>query len=126
MEQMITIKEAAKLVNLPTHTVRYYEQEGLLHPLKRDANGNRVFNEDDIEWLKFICCLRGTGMSISEMKKFVGFYSSGDPTMEERMKILCDHKQSLLEKMNEMNNFLEKINQKIQWYDGQRKNFLNK
>ncbi|MCM8709805.1 MerR family transcriptional regulator [Clostridium sp. SYSU_GA19001] len=126
MEEFITIKEAASIVNLPTHTVRYYEQEGLLHPIKRDGNGNRLFTADDIEWLKFICCLRETGMSISEMKKFVAFYSSGDPSMEKRMKILCDHKEALLKKIKEMNSLLDKINNKIQWYDMQRKKYLNK
>ncbi|MHC1683332.1 MAG: MerR family transcriptional regulator [Clostridiaceae bacterium] len=125
MEEVISIKEAANLVNLPSHTVRYYEQEGLLHAIKRDESGNRIFTFDDIERLRFICCLRGTGMSIAEMKKFFGFYSKHDETMEKRMNILCDHKEALLEKINEMNKFLEKIDHKIQWYDGQRKKHLN-
>lgn len=125
MEEYISIREAANMVNLPSHTVRYYEQEGLLLTVKRDESGNRIFTLDDIERLRFICCLRGTGMSIAEMKKFFGFYLQDDPTMEKRMDILCDHKEALLEKINEMNKFLEKIDHKIQWYDGQRKKHLN-
>lgn len=39
------IKEAAAKVGLPTHTLRYYEQQGLLPFIKRDENGNRIFSE---------------------------------------------------------------------------------
>ncbi|WP_445506205.1 MerR family transcriptional regulator [Niallia sp. 03190] len=48
------IKEVAAKVGLPTHTIRYYEQEGLLPFVKRDENGNRIFDEEDVKWLEFI------------------------------------------------------------------------
>lgn len=55
---------------LSIHTLRYYEKEGILPAVKRSENGIRIFEEEDIEWLKFACCLRDTGMTILEMKEF--------------------------------------------------------
>ena len=42
---MYTVKEIAKLLNLSEHTVRYYCDMGLVPSLKRNKNGNRIFDE---------------------------------------------------------------------------------
>jgi hypothetical protein len=43
--KMYTVKEVAKLLNMTEHTVRYYTDMGLVPSLKRDKNGNRLFDE---------------------------------------------------------------------------------
>ncbi len=44
-----TIKQAAAKSNLTTHTLRYYDKEGLLPFVERDSSGNRLFTDNDIE-----------------------------------------------------------------------------
>jgi hypothetical protein len=46
-----TIAKAAKKTGISAHTLRFYDKEGLLPFVKRDANGNREFTEEDFEWL---------------------------------------------------------------------------
>lgn len=111
-----TIKEAAKKVGLTAHTIRYYDQEGLLPFVKRDKNGNRIFRENDVEWLLFILCLRDTGMSIEEMKHFVQLSIEGDDTVAERKRVLQRHRRSIEEKIEEMKRYLEKIDEKMNCY----------
>lgn len=115
---MLTIKDAARQVNLTPHTLRYYESEGLMPFLKRDEVGHRVFGQEDIEWLQFICCLRNTGMSIREMKSFVKLYKQGDDTIPERMDVLYDHRAVIEDKLKEMQQYLININNKIRYYEG--------
>lgn len=113
---MISIKEAAERVNLSPPTLRYYEAEGLLPWIKRDANGKRMFDEKDFEWIGFIRCLRNTGMSIKEMKAFVELYQGGHETLPQRMEILYQHKAHLQDEMAQMEQYMKNINGKINWY----------
>jgi len=43
----LTIGEVSALTGLPTHTLRFYEQEGLFFaPVRRDTAGRRVFTTE--------------------------------------------------------------------------------
>jgi len=112
-----TIKEASEEVDLPPHTLRYYETEGLLPNIKRDSNGNRLFNEHDLEWLKFVRCLRNTSMPIKEMKHFVSLMIKGDNTIPDRIDILYNHKKNMESKIIELNTYLTNIINKIKYYE---------
>ena len=67
----IQIKEAAERLGLPAHTIRYYEKEGLLPSLKRDEQGNRVFEPEDLKWIALMTCFRSTGMPVAALKQIV-------------------------------------------------------
>ncbi|WP_058303581.1 MerR family transcriptional regulator [Gorillibacterium timonense] len=112
-----TIKEAAEQSGLTVHTLRYYEQEGLMPAVARDERGNRMFEAGDMEWLHFICCLRDTGMPVAQVKHFAELAFLGDHTMRERLQILQEHKQLTEKKMEEMDGFLQKITHKTEWYE---------
>lgn len=111
------IKEAAEQVGLSPHTLRYYEQEGVLPYLKRDEHKNRVFEQSDMDWLHFIRCLRDTGMPVAEMKHFAQLAAEGDHTMRDRLELLQNHKRVIEQKMQEMNRLLGKITGKAAWYE---------
>lgn len=113
----LTIKEAAEQTGLTAHTLRYYEQEGLLPELKRDERGNRLFEPSDMDWLHFICCLRDTGMPVSRVRHFAELAFQGDHTMRERLQILQEHKRATERKLEEMSGFLSKITHKAAWYE---------
>ncbi|MEH6963804.1 MerR family transcriptional regulator [Priestia megaterium] len=111
------IKEAAAKVELPTHTLRYYEQQGLLPFIKRDENGNRIFSESDIEWLEFIICLRKTDISLLELRKIVELTQEGDDTIGSRKQIFEKHREKMMEKQRELDAAFRKVETKIDYYD---------
>lgn len=49
-----TIKDAARIMGVPTSTIRYYDKEGLLPFVERLASGYRIFTEKDIATLRII------------------------------------------------------------------------
>ena len=59
-KETYTIKDAAKMMGVPTSTIRYYDKEGLLPFMKRLESGYRVFTEKDIATLRIINCLKKT------------------------------------------------------------------
>ena len=111
------IKEAAAKVGLPTHTLRYYEQQGLLPFIKRDENGNRIFRESDIEWLEFIICLRKTDIALLELRKIVELTQEGDDTIGLRKRIFEKHREKMMEKQRELDAAFKKVETKIDYYD---------
>lgn len=49
---MYTVKEAATLLGVSPHTVRYYTNQNLTPHLDRGRNGARLFRDIDLEYLR--------------------------------------------------------------------------
>ena len=58
-----SIGEVAKLMGLTTHTLRFYDKEGLLPNVRKNSAGLRRFTEEDINWLLILDCLKSTKKS---------------------------------------------------------------
>lgn len=112
-----TIKDAANKIGLKPSTLRYYEKEGLLPFIKRDKNGNRIYDENDFEWLNLIEYLKATGLSIKDIKNFIDLYKQGDSTIKERKLIFDLRKKAIEKKLEEVNNMLDIVNYKCWYYD---------
>ena len=69
-----TIGELSRMVNLTQRTIRYYEEIGLLHSVRRIENGKRLYTDDDVRRLKFINRLKMLGLSLAEMIELEKIY----------------------------------------------------
>lgn len=112
-----TISQAAKKMNLTAFTLRYYDKEGILSP-HRTGKGIRYFTETDMEQLEMLCCLKSTGMSMKDIKKYFDLCEIGDSTLEQRMEIFTSHREHILQEMRALEKNLSKIEGKIRWYSG--------
>lgn len=63
----MTIKEMEERSGMTRANIRFYEQEGLLSPVRRE-NGYRDYSEGDLEILKRIRLLRTLHISLEEIK----------------------------------------------------------
>src|SRR3954462_7483105 len=55
---LLRIQEVAAALGLTARTIRYYEELGLLTPAARSEGDYRLYDEDDVERLRFIKDLR--------------------------------------------------------------------
>ena len=74
--------EVEKLLGITKHTLRYYEKEDLVHPLK-DDNGYRNYSDEDIQVLQLVKFLRNIDISIDDIKGII----SGEVTFKECLEI---------------------------------------
>ncbi|WYK04349.1 Cu(I)-responsive transcriptional regulator [Cereibacter sphaeroides f. sp. denitrificans] len=81
----MNIKEAGSRSGLPAKTIRYYEEIGLVRPM-RDANGYRRFREDDLHKLAFLGRARSLGFSIEECRTLLALW-------EDRSRASADVKR---------------------------------
>lgn len=112
---LYTVGETAEKFNIAPSTLRYYDKEGLLPFVKRSTSGIRLFNQVDIDFLKIIECLKKTGMSIKEIKRFVDLCIEGDKTIEDRLDLIKKQQESVLNQIDELNEHLKTLNYK-RWY----------
>ncbi|MEK4851866.1 MerR family transcriptional regulator [Paenibacillus sp. FSL H7-0756] len=119
-----TIKEASERLGCPAHTIRFYEKEGLLPYIKRDKNGNRLFEQDHLDWMRLMTCFRATGMKLSLLKEMVNLALDGDSTIPQRKAILNQYKEELFRRQNELAEALDAVNNKLSIYEDIEKGTL--
>ncbi|MCY6356342.1 MerR family transcriptional regulator [Clostridium sp. ZS2-4] len=68
MKDNYSINQVAKIFNITTNKIRYYEKKGLLEPLRDVNNEYRKFNDEDIMKLQAILLYRSIGLSIKDIK----------------------------------------------------------
>ena len=115
---MYSIREVCEKTGLPSHTLRYYEKEGLLTNVSRSTGGFRQYSDEDLEWLGLICCLKNTGMPLQEIARFVRLAHQGDYTLGERVELLKAHREQIVSRMEEMQRYLDKITWKVNYFSG--------
>ncbi|WP_172256401.1 MerR family transcriptional regulator [Saccharibacillus deserti] len=91
---MYTIGETAGLLGISAHTLRYYEKEEIIVPL-RDTGGDRRYTESHIKWLQFVIKLKETQMPIASIKKYASLVTEGEQTALDRLNLLAEHQRSV-------------------------------
>ncbi|WP_127536900.1 MerR family transcriptional regulator [Paenibacillus illinoisensis] len=114
---MYTISEMQSILNINASTLRYYEKEGILPEIERNDGGRRVYKEEHVLLLKFLLCLKETGMSIEDLKAYMNLGYQVETMLEDRRDILIQHKKSVEHQIAQIQSNLERINQKIGFYD---------
>jgi MerR family transcriptional regulator, aldehyde-responsive regulator len=109
-------KEVTEKLNISMHTLRYYEKEGLLPQISRGKNGNREYSDLNLEQLLLIRCMRSTGMSIAYIKEYMAICIEGYSSLSSRKEIILLQKKILEDRRKELDENLEVINWKLQYY----------
>ena len=73
----MTIQEFATLTGLTVHTLRYYEQIGLLDQIQRAPSGHLIYQQQDLLWVAFIKKLKATGMPLREIQLYADLRKQG-------------------------------------------------
>jgi len=87
-EGTYAIGEVSRLVDLSQRTIRYYEEIGLLHSVRRIENGKRIYTDHDVRRLKFINRLKVLGLSLAEMVALEKIYRKQRNNREILPKLL--------------------------------------
>ena len=110
-----SIGEFSEVTGLGIHTLRFYEHEGLITPMRNSSNRRR-YSDRDMTWIAFIKRLKATGMPIKEIKRYAALRAEGDTTLSERMEMLIQHRQSLREQIRQLQEHETKLDEKISFY----------
>lgn len=114
---MYSMKEVCEEVGMTYETLKFYCNEGLIPNVKRNKNNYRIFDDKNIAWIKSLSCLKNCGMSIAEMKEYVDLCIIGEKSIHKRKVMLELKKKVLKEKLKEIEESIDYIDTKQQFYD---------
>ncbi|HEY3597701.1 MAG TPA: MerR family transcriptional regulator [Paraburkholderia sp.] len=117
MSKALTIGQVAAASGVSAHTLRYYEQAGLIRAVGRTQAGHRLYSPADLDWLQFVMRLKATGMPIAGMQAFAGLRAQGAATIGARCEMLVAHRDAVLARIAELQTNLAAITDKIAHYE---------
>lgn len=109
------IGEFSKITGISADTLRYYEKEGLIKPIRNESD-RRNYSESDVKWAEFIIRLKDTGMPIREIKHYAKLRAKGDETLYERLEMLLTHQKNLDAQIAKLSEHRSKLDDKIKYY----------
>ncbi|NLR31929.1 MerR family transcriptional regulator [Levilactobacillus tujiorum] len=110
-----SIGEVADKLAISPYTLRYYDKEGLLPFVDRNAAGRRRFKDNDFNFLEVIVCLKEAGVPVKQIGEFIDLCMTGDATLQDRYDFLADHEAKLEAKMARLQHTLDFLRWK-KWY----------
>ncbi|MFO7952147.1 MAG: MerR family transcriptional regulator [Bacillota bacterium] len=105
------ISEASKITKLPKKTIRYYENIGLIPPLKRNQGKYRIFSKEDVRRLVLIKKAKYLGISLREIKELVDLaFDSNCKIFETKfLQLLADKITEVDETINDLHEFRKEL-----------------
>jgi DNA-binding transcriptional MerR regulator len=114
---LLLIGALAERCGKSVHAIRWYEAQGLVPGVARDAGGRRRYREQHVAWLALMERLRVTGMSIAEMRRYAGLVAQGRRSLAERRDMLAAHRAEVLATMARWQEALAALDRKLDFYD---------
>ena len=113
----MTIAEVSKKYDISADTLRYYERIGLIPPVPRTPGGIRDYDEGSCGWIVLMKCMRRAGVQIEALIEYVALFQKGDVTIDARKELLIEQRNQLVDRMAEMQESLDRLNDKIERYE---------
>ena len=113
----MTIQEVSRRYGLSADTLRYYERVGLIPPVPRTRGGARDYDGPSLGWVELIKCMRSAGVGIEALCEYCRLFQQGEETMGQRKQLLIEQRRQLLERMEDMQRSLDRLDHKIERYE---------
>lgn len=111
-----TIGEISKMTGIAVHTLRFYDKKGLFNHIKRTSSGIRMFTDEELLTIKWINCLKSTGMNLNDIKRYLDMNQLGDSTLTNRLELFMEREDAVHKQIDELNRTLAMIQIKKWWY----------
>ncbi|MEJ8555375.1 MerR family transcriptional regulator [Tepidibacter sp. Z1-5] len=120
MDKHYTIKEISNLLNISSNKIRFYEEKGLIHPIRND-NNYRLYTKEDLAKLQLILTYRNLNISIENIQSLMKNCSKDNMINHfyNQIKIIDDEMQ----KMRIIKTSLEDIMDSI--YESDKNNYTD-
>ena len=113
-----TIKQMSEMFGVTEHTLRYYTDMGLL-PCERDGGNRRVFNDESVNWMHGIKCLKGCGASIEDIKEYCSLclLEESEENLRARYQIILKQRDEAYKKIEEAKAAARYMDDKVAHYE---------
>ena len=113
-----TIRQMAEMFGVTEHTLRFYTDKRLL-PCERDSGNRRVFNEESVNWMQGIKCLKGCGASIEDIQEYcrLCLAEESKENLGTRYAIILKQREKAYKRMEEAKATARYMDEKAAHYE---------
>ena len=113
-----TIKQIAEMFGVTEHTIRFYTDSGLL-PCGRDAANKRVFDEESLNWMQGISCLKHCGASLEDIREYCELcrQPESEENLHARYEIILRQREQAYKRLDEANATVKYMEMKVRHYE---------
>ncbi|MBN2395867.1 MAG: MerR family transcriptional regulator [Candidatus Atribacteria bacterium] len=109
-----TIKRLAEISGVSRRTLRYYDEVGLLKPVRSLSSGYRIYSQKEVERLQQILFYRALGVSLRDIHRIITL-----PNFNE-IESLKEHHKKLLEKERQIHLLIRNVEKTIETKERKR------
>ena len=108
----MNIGNASSRSGLPAKTIRYYEDIGLVTPL-RDSNGYRSFREAEVHKLAFLGRARAIGFTIEDCRTLLALYQDETRASADVKRVAEEHLARIDEKISQLQGMRDTLGELV-------------
>ncbi|WP_209003544.1 MerR family transcriptional regulator [Labrenzia sp. CE80] len=100
--QVLAISEMSELFEVTLRTLRFYEEKGLLNPVRKGAR--RFYGARDIGRMRVILQAKKIGLTLAEIRRVIKLVESNAPRLEQfaELQSICQGQQQILREQKAM------------------------
>lgn len=102
-----TVKGLSKLAGVSTRTLRYYDEIGLLKPMRTNSSGYRIYGQKEIDLLQQILFYRELGVSLKKIKEIIY-----DPSFDIDTALI-EHRKALIKRRKQLDLLIANVDKTI-------------
>lgn len=110
MTQQYSISDLASEFDITTRSIRFYEEKGLLRPIRRGQT--RVYSSADRTKLKLILRGKRLGLSLEESRDIIEMYApqrDNSPQLQRLIDKIREKRQQLEQQLNDIQTLLQEL-----------------
>ncbi len=112
-----TVTELANRCNTTPHVVRYYTRMGLLRPERHPDNGYRLYQSEEIPWLKFVQQAKSLGYTLKEIKEIMHDAEDEKSPCPRVREILLKHIVENRQRLDELLNLQTRMEKALERWE---------
>lgn len=109
------IGQVAEIMGINPSALRFYDRKGLIPFVKRDENGRRYFENNDLNFIEVIDCMKKSDLKVNDIRQFIDLCMAGDTTLEKRYEFLDKEEHTLENQIKMLEDQLAFLRYK-KWY----------
>ncbi len=114
----MTIGEAAERAGVSAKRIRHYEAAGLLGRAQRSYAGYRLYNEADVERVRFIGRARHVGFSIPQIRHLLSLWDDRSRPAQDVRRLALAHWHALDTQISELQTLADTLARLIEHCQG--------
>jgi DNA-binding transcriptional MerR regulator len=112
--QRVRVGEAARQVGVRVSALHFWEQQGLLHPVRERYSRYRLYDEQQMRRLRVVALLRGAGYPFNAIQSVLDELAAGRPekaivAVEKRREELTKTSWSCIEALTSFHHYVSEF-----------------